>query len=233
MKVHDSEKIFEIKVALEAEMTAPTVSGKVEGRFEMTKKNLAKNAETTITVNWSGGGSIKNPSADWTIESLKNAAAAFLDLVAICPQRTNAILTKYTALESFHKQNRNFSPMEYENAGKKCPASWEARRAGQNGEDMLTGAKVADRRTVMASFVDAKSKLRPVEVFKPTFGGLIKARQVCRFKMAKIVNEVDLIAKFPNLLTQTTRDSYFLNPLIFRKLLPVSEMASFRALLTT
>ena len=117
MKVLDKSKIFQVKAGLEAELTTPGISGKVEANVDIEKKNLSKETETTIVVNWSGGGSIKDPSHDWTIDSLKKAAAAFPELVAITPQRTHAILTKYTALESFHKQQAKFSPLDYENAG--------------------------------------------------------------------------------------------------------------------
>lgn len=85
--------------------------------MDINKSNLSKETETTIAVNWSGGGSIKNPKDDWGIDTLKMAAAAFPECVAITPQRTYAILTKYTALESFHRQNTEFKPLDYENAG--------------------------------------------------------------------------------------------------------------------
>jgi len=84
---------------------------------DIDKKNLNKETETTIAVNWSGGGSIKNPQDDWDIDTLKKAAAAFPECVAITPQRTYAILTKYSALESFHRQATDFKPLDYENAG--------------------------------------------------------------------------------------------------------------------
>jgi hypothetical protein len=77
----------------------------LQSHFEMDKQNITRDTETTIAVNWSGGGSIKNPGDDWSIATLKRTAAAFPDLVAITPQRTYAILTKYTALESFHLQD--------------------------------------------------------------------------------------------------------------------------------
>ena len=68
--------------------------------------------------------------------------------------------------------------------------------------------------------VDGKPKLQ-FRPFKPTLGGLITARKVCRSEMAKIVNEVDLITKAPELAIDTKRDSYFLEPLVYKQLLPV------------
>ncbi|KAK3311878.1 hypothetical protein B0H66DRAFT_644835 [Apodospora peruviana] len=117
MKVHDKSKIFEIKAGLEAEMSTPTISDKVTADFNMQKNNLSKETEKTISVNWSGGGSIKNPTKDWNIATLKEAAAAFPDLVAVTPQRTYAILTKYTSLADFHETKVEFSPLDYESAG--------------------------------------------------------------------------------------------------------------------
>jgi hypothetical protein len=83
----------------------------------MDKSNKNNSTETTISVNWSGGGMIKETGEQWTIETLKNVAAGFPDMVAITPQRTYAILTKYTSLESFHRHKVTFSPLSYENAG--------------------------------------------------------------------------------------------------------------------
>ncbi|XP_014562071.1 hypothetical protein COCVIDRAFT_22035 [Bipolaris victoriae FI3] len=77
-----------------------------------------KSKITTIKdVNWSGGGQIKDPNVIWDINSLTLAAANFTDLVAMTPQRTYAILTKYTSLKSFHDTMGFFSPLDYENAG--------------------------------------------------------------------------------------------------------------------
>ena len=60
------------------------------------------------------------------------------------------------------------------------------------------------------------------ESFPPTTAGLIRARKVCRSEMAKIVNEVDLITKEPKLAIDTRRDDFFLEPMIYKHLLPVS-----------
>ncbi|PNP41678.1 hypothetical protein THARTR1_11219 [Trichoderma harzianum] len=62
-----------------------------------------RETETTITVNWSGGGQIKPDGEDWTLESLIRAASGFPARVAACPQRTWAVLTPYTQNQSFVK----------------------------------------------------------------------------------------------------------------------------------
>jgi hypothetical protein len=47
-----------------------------------------KDTETTISVNWMGGGQIKDPKTTWDIDSVYAAAAAFPSFVAKTPQRT-------------------------------------------------------------------------------------------------------------------------------------------------
>lgn len=54
---------------------------------------------------------------DWDIPNLTKVAVEFPDRVALCPQRTYAILTKYTALRSYHEKTVKGSPMDYEIAG--------------------------------------------------------------------------------------------------------------------
>ncbi|KAI9163802.1 hypothetical protein HJFPF1_05429 [Paramyrothecium foliicola] len=289
MKVHDKSKVFEIKAGLEAEMSTPTISGKIEADFGMEKKNLSRSTETTISVNWSGGGSIKDPTVDWGIDSLKKAAAAFPDLVAVTPQRTYAILTKYSALADFQLKKDDFSPLDYESAGiytsslldhymdyksmwkQISHATYELKGNRATIEMAQPDEETHELATIKplpAAEVDAKTfkptldltpsnsqaaakqqseaqalivhqenclhekqeKHLPASiqfpVFHPTFAGLIHARKVCRFEMAKIVNEVDLVAKNPKLATDTTRDSFFLNPLVFEQLLPVVRLLS-------
>ena len=284
IKVLDKSKIFQIKASVEAELTTPAIAGKVEAKVDMQKDSLNKETETTLAVNWSGGGSIKNAGEDWTIETLKMAAAAFPDLVAVTPQRTYAILTRYTALESFHRQQTNFKPLDYENAGiytgalldayMDYKALWkqisnatyelEGNRAtidmGEPSEEIVHLAKVrpfplVDKNSKFKQITDGKpaeedtadeqrlalsvgqqrkqqlkpldeSDLKKIQVFQPSFAGLIEARKMCRFEMSKIVREVDLVANDPSLAVDPRRDSFFLHPLVFKQLLPVSRNRS-------
>lgn len=68
----------------------------------------------------------------------------------------------------------------------------------------------------------AKPPLITIPLFRPTFAGLIQARKICRSEMSKIVREVDYVAQDPSLAV-ADRDAYFLHPLVFRQLLPVSD----------
>lgn len=283
MKVLDKSKIFQIKAGLEAELTTPSIAGKVTADVSIDKSKLNKETETTISVNWAGGGSIKDPGLDWNIATLKQAAAAFPDFVAITPQRTFAILTKYTSLASFHAVHNNFSPLDYENAGiytgalldsfMDYKALWkqistatdelEASRAtiemSEIPEDMAELAIIKPAPATStdkdlsvlqpASLTDDNSNQRdrpklseePIgfqdptfhgkvdeynftrfPTFAPSFAGLIRAKKICRMEMAKIVKEVDVVAKDPSIATDARRDLFFLNPLVFKQLLPVS-----------
>ncbi|KAJ2993958.1 hypothetical protein NUW58_g1681 [Xylaria curta] len=92
----------------------------IKGKFKADFKNGSskQNYTTTITVNWSGGGDIKpDDITEWDIKTLTRAAMDFPDKVAACPQKTYAILTKYTSLRSFHEATNKGSPLDYENAG--------------------------------------------------------------------------------------------------------------------
>ena len=59
--------------------------------------------------------------------------------------------------------------------------------------------------------------------YEASISGLQKARKDCRIEMLKIVNEVDEVTKDPTIATQQDRDCGYLDPAIFRKLLPVAE----------
>jgi hypothetical protein len=338
MKVTDKSKIFDVKGHIEGKLGTAALAVEVEADGSMKKENLDKLTETTIAVNWSGGGSIKDPEKDWTIDTLVKVASGFPDLVAITPQRIYAILTKYSALESFHRQVQKYTMLEYENASiytnslldhfmdykmmwkllSQATIEVENNRAkmyfSQLTEDTANlamvkplssdqfGEKLQDlgnaggatitrgdlikkgisqldsaQNTPAQPSQGSDAKLTPAaetepekqkrqekewkalatqvldggklisitnpwkygddksenriqyEPFKNTFAGLITARKVCRFEMAKIVNEVDLITRNPKIALETSRDAHFLHPLIFKQLLPVSSFFVLRS----
>lgn len=104
------------QISAGAKIAGLDIKGDIKATFQTgtTKQNYT----TTITVNWSGGGDIKPDStAEWDIKTLTQAAMDFPDKVAACPQKTYAILTKYTSLRSFHEATNRGSPLDYENAG--------------------------------------------------------------------------------------------------------------------
>ncbi|KAF5641462.1 uncharacterized protein FTJAE_4114 [Fusarium tjaetaba] len=90
-----------------------------EGTASSTIEAAVQETESTVTVNWSGGGQIKNDDAEWTLASLISAASAFPGRVAACPHKTYAILTPYNRNRSFvewAEQNNitvpDFSPVQ-------------------------------------------------------------------------------------------------------------------------
>ncbi|RMZ37868.1 hypothetical protein CA14_004499 [Aspergillus flavus] len=96
----------------------------IKGNAEVEKnlQDLFQENETTVSVSYSGGGQdLKKPDDDWNVKNMRAAALRFPALVAKTPVRTNAVLTKYTALRSFHtqkkdKNNKEAVPLSYENA---------------------------------------------------------------------------------------------------------------------
>ncbi len=54
----------------------------------LSNSSALKETETTISVNWMGGGQIKDPKTSWDIDSVYGAAASFPSFVAATPQKT-------------------------------------------------------------------------------------------------------------------------------------------------
>lgn len=117
MKVHNKAKLLDIQAEAKVALTAGPVDITAEANVGIARTNLEMNTETTIQVSWCGGGHIKPMEQPWNIQSVMQAAARFPSLVADCPQRTYAILTKYDSLRSFVSlRPAKYSPLQYENA---------------------------------------------------------------------------------------------------------------------
>ncbi|KAK0515643.1 hypothetical protein JMJ35_001677 [Cladonia borealis] len=102
MKILNKAKNRDIQAEAKVAFTAgPGIDVTAEANVGIARSNIETNTETTIQVSWAGGGHIKPMDQQWDIKSLMQAAARFPDLVADCPQRTHAILTKYETLRSF------------------------------------------------------------------------------------------------------------------------------------
>ncbi|KAK5096172.1 hypothetical protein LTS08_007778 [Lithohypha guttulata] len=94
MKVSEESKTFEIKTSRET-------SGSVKSAFQTIKNDISKITETTVAVDWFGGGAIIDSGEAWKIASTQKAAAAFLDLVAMCPQRISQSLPSMLSSKAF------------------------------------------------------------------------------------------------------------------------------------
>lgn len=70
-------------------------------QFDKLHSQALRDTAMTISVNWSGGGEVKKPGVAWTLQSVIQVANAFPTMVAQCPAKVSAILTRYTSLRSF------------------------------------------------------------------------------------------------------------------------------------
>jgi hypothetical protein len=117
MKILSKAKKNDIQAEAKAAFTAGPLDIKAEANVNIAKQNIETNTETAIQVSWSGGGHIMSRELQWDMKSLMEAAARFPDLVAQCPQRTYAILTKYDTLRSFvNVKPAAYTKLQYENA---------------------------------------------------------------------------------------------------------------------
>lgn len=117
MKILNKAKLTDIKAEAKVAFTAGPIDVTAEANVGIARSNIETNTETTIQVSWCGGGHIKPMEQQWDIKSLMAAASRFPDLVADCPQRTYAILTKYDSLRSFVAQKpAAYTPLQYESA---------------------------------------------------------------------------------------------------------------------
>ncbi|KAK4690509.1 hypothetical protein P7C71_g6298, partial [Lecanoromycetidae sp. Uapishka_2] len=108
IKVSDKSKISAVKAAAEAEIAiaaAPGLSVGASSALDKHKSDVWDDTETTISVNWAGGGNIKPADEKWDLKTVVDVATRFPHLVQTCAQRTSAILTRYTSLRSFNETN--------------------------------------------------------------------------------------------------------------------------------
>ena len=88
IKTKSTDTAKDIKAALEGNFGKGGVGVEASASFGKQNAKALGDSETTITVNWNGGGDIKPPGETWSIETLTKVAAAFPTNVAACPQRT-------------------------------------------------------------------------------------------------------------------------------------------------
>ena len=108
IKVSDKSKVSAVKAAAEAEIAiaaAPGLSVGTKNALDKHSSDVWDDTETTISVNWAGGGNIKPPEEKWDLKTVVDVATRFPHLVQTCAQRTSAILTRYTSLRSFNEVN--------------------------------------------------------------------------------------------------------------------------------
>ncbi|KAJ9637674.1 hypothetical protein H2199_007164 [Coniosporium tulheliwenetii] len=202
MKVLDKSKVNEIKADAHLALNVGAGSVDASGDVKMAKENITKNTEITIWVTWSGGGQIKDEEQLWTIDSLTAAAARFPSLVARTPQYTHAIITKYTALRSFHETVGDTSPLSYENAAAftnllldrqvQTTVFVEYRQLFKELTRVLEGVSHEK-----LEFVPTDAARRVPDAFEASMQGLLEARSDAFAQMNAINTLVDLIEMNP------------------------------------
>ncbi|KAL2052672.1 hypothetical protein ABVK25_006912 [Lepraria finkii] len=113
IKVSDKSKVSAVKAAAEAEIAvaaAPGLSVGTKNSVDRNKSDVWDDTETTISVNWAGGGDVKPADEKWDLKTVVDVATRFPHLVQTCAQRTSAILTRYTSLRSFNEANARNPP---------------------------------------------------------------------------------------------------------------------------
>lgn len=188
----------------------------------------------------------------WDIQSLMAAAARFPDLVADCPQRTYAILTKYESLRSFQATRpAAYTKLQYENAQIYTNTLLDSfvtykalyKRLGEQifgiqgkvleivpwgDEDKGSIMSSSSPATVMSAGPKSETGFYPFQEssmkFEATLKGLSDARTAIRREMARIVNEVDLIEKDPKLATDEDHTEPFQSPVAFEARIPTVQV---------
>lgn len=251
MKILNKAKKTDIQAEAKVAFTAGPMSIEAEANVGIARENIESNTETTIQVSWCGGGHIKPMEQQWDLKSLMQAASRFPDLVADCPQRTYAILTKYDSLRSFIvRQPAAYSKLQYENAQIYTNVlmdtfmSYKAlykRLSDQilqvrheTMEVVPWDTKEAGDGTGSSALTETTSnttrKCRfhgsPDDTFRfsATLSGLDEARKAIRRQMVRIVNEVDAIELDPKIATDEDHEEPFLSTTSFEARLPKVEV---------
>ncbi|KAH7038401.1 uncharacterized protein B0I36DRAFT_381409 [Microdochium trichocladiopsis] len=178
-----------------------------------------KETETTISVNWMGGGQIKDPKTSWDIDTVYEAAAAFPSFVAKTPQKTWAILTKYKANRSFNQwaTSQSLKPLEYD-----AVISYTAELFNNFMEYKQLIKKVQD---IIAHGDQYTEKLKsngiPIHI-----NTLVAVRSALRNEMNKIVAVVNLLSKKPEVLAQANSFDVISKNSLVRKIIEEAILAS-------
>lgn len=143
IKVQDKNKISRVKMAAEMQLSATKYFQPLSGAMaDSENQDIWTDTELSVSVTWSGGGSIKKPKvedkllfsfrepiadlklfqASWNLPTIIQAANDFPAQVSKYPQRTQAILMSYNSVRSFHEFNakatRPFVVLDYRLCGK-------------------------------------------------------------------------------------------------------------------
>ncbi|KAF4996971.1 hypothetical protein FGRMN_4189 [Fusarium graminum] len=184
----------------------------------LTSSNAAlSKTETTITVNWSGGGQIKSEDEEWTFDSLLRAASAFPARVAACPQRTWAVLTPYYQTKTFvsWSEKHKITVPRFQTA--------QSYTSDLLDMYMLYKNNLAKIQSVLSDPTNFRSIDDVPLAVEVNTNSLLTARKQMKEEMKKIVAEVDELCYAPETVLEIEEKSKILPPEIWATRLPISS----------
>ncbi|KAG8691310.1 hypothetical protein FRC11_005057 [Ceratobasidium sp. 423] len=217
IKILDSSRKEEIKAQIMGELNSSSLSSFTfePSGYDGALAQQDTSLETTIVVNWSGGGVVKPDEEEWSLEALHHVAAAFPSKVALCPQRTWAVLTPYRNNPEFVEWaiEHDIKPHDY--SGVKSYAS--------DLLDTYIGYKNNLRRIqcVLANptgYILGPSR-DPISI---SVKDLVLARKQIKAEMTKIMNEVDAINEHPDQFVKMIENSSMKASELWADRLPIS-----------
>ncbi|CAE6476528.1 unnamed protein product [Rhizoctonia solani] len=217
VKILDHTQKSRIKKSILGRLNAHGKPDSDRSRDEKTLDDHLHETETTITVNWSGGGQIKTDNEEWSLKSLYKVAAAFPAGVSASPQKTWAILTPYANNASFLKWAFQHGVTSYDYS--------HARLQASDLFDMYIGYKNNIRRIQSIINHPEGYSLGPAkDAVDITVKDLVTARNDMRLSMAGVVAEIDKWSKCPDDIQQSEDTiSKFTSPEVWATKLPVSS----------
>lgn len=216
IKVLDSSKKEEVKAQIMGDLNNSDPAGFTfdPSDFSSASGGSSSESETTIAVNWSGGGKIKPDDEEWSLESLYRVASAFPAKVAVCPQRTWAILTPY---------NNNAEFVKWAIANDITPHDFSAVESyASDLLDTYMGYKNNIRKiqTILADPVGylLGPATNPISI---TVKDLVAARKEMKLEMVKIMEIVDYLNEHPEPSTDEISDWVIQSPELWATRLPI------------
>ncbi|QRV88308.1 hypothetical protein RhiJN_16326 [Ceratobasidium sp. AG-Ba] len=192
IKILDSTKKEEIKAQITRDINSsdPATMGVGPSSLSSTLQSRLQGCETTIAVNWSGGGLIKPDDEEWSLESLFRVAAAFPAQVAACPRRTWAILTPYNNNHTFLTWSipKAVTPYDFHGVSAYAADLLDRYMAYKNNVRRIQGV-LDSPRLYMTSPGN-----HPIEI---SVAALVHARKKMKHEMSNITEEVDMINDDP------------------------------------
>jgi len=189
MTAKDQSKLQDVKANLKLDTTA--FHGEGQGSWNKTSNDSL--SEINYSVNWKGGGQIKDPTAVWDMPTILQAATEFPSRVSKYPETCFAIVTRYEHLNSFVA---------------KPPGWWHLNSIQYDLATVYTN-------DLLDSFLEYKSILKQLndiisnssnyekandpEAFSPDWRALIPVKSEVKKQMALIVKAVLAVTANPDL----------------------------------